>query len=160
VRFGSYLFIISGDAVPKFLLTLLYVWYYSSYTVLPFTVEFRSGEPVYEQVMYAVKKAVMSGQLSSGDRFPSVRTLSQELKINPRTAHKVVAALTDEGVLAVQPGIGTVVTASSNGSSADKTALLTSDVERLVVEADRLGLTEEQVVTAVRRHWHKLSPKS
>jgi GntR family transcriptional regulator len=128
--------------------------------VLPFTVEFRLGEPVYEQVMYAVKKAVMAGQLVPGARFPSVRTLSQELKINPHTAHKVVAALTEEGVLAVQPGIGTVVTASSNGSAEDKTALLTEEVERLVVEADRLGLDEDQVIAAMRRHWRKLSPKS
>jgi GntR family transcriptional regulator len=126
--------------------------------VLPFTVEFRLGEPVYEQVMYAVKKAVMSGQLEPGARFPSVRVLSQELKINPRTAHKIVAALTDEGVLAVQPGIGTVVMASTNGSSQDKTALLNDEVERLVVEADRLGLNEDQVIAALRKHWRKLSP--
>jgi GntR family transcriptional regulator len=126
--------------------------------VLPFTVEFRLGEPVYEQVMYAVKKAMLGGQLQAGERFPSVRTLSQELKINPRTAHKIVAALTDEGVLAVQPGIGTIVAAPVNGSSADKTALLNDDVEHLVVEAARLGLNEEQVVSAVRKHWRKLSP--
>ncbi|HZP60561.1 MAG TPA: GntR family transcriptional regulator, partial [Opitutaceae bacterium] len=73
--------------------------------MLPFTVEFRPGEPVYEDVMYAVKKAALSGQLAAGERFPSVRTLSQELKINPNTAHKVVAALVTEGILTVQPGI-------------------------------------------------------
>jgi len=139
---------------------VLYVWYYTYNTVLPFTVEFRLGEPVYEQVMYAVKKAIMAGNLAPGERFPSVRTLSQELKINPRTAHKIVAALTDEGVLAVQPGIGTVVTAPTNGSAEDRTALLNEEAERLVVEADRLGLNEEQVIAAVRKHWRKLSPKS
>ena len=65
--------------------------------MLPFTVEFRPGEPVYEQVMYAVKKAIVLGQLGPGDRFPSVRALSQELRINPNTAHKIVAALTSDG---------------------------------------------------------------
>lgn len=116
------------------------------------------GEPVYEQVMYAAKKAIMSGNLAAGARFPSVRTLSQELQINPRTAHKVVAALTEEGVLAVQPGIGTVVAAPTNGSAQDRTALLNEEVERLVVEADRLGINEDQVIAAVRKHWRKLSP--
>jgi GntR family transcriptional regulator len=128
--------------------------------VLPFTVEFRLGEPVYEQVMYAVKKAVMSGQLEPGSRFPSVRLMSQELKINPRTAHKVVAALTDEGLLAVQPGIGTVVMAPTTGSSQDKAALLNDEVERLVIEAHRLGLNEDQVTAALKKHWRKLSPKN
>jgi GntR family transcriptional regulator len=128
--------------------------------VLPFTVEFRPGEPVYEQVMYAVKKAVMAGNLTAGARFPSVRQLSQELKINPNTAHKVVAALTAEGVLAVQPGIGTVVAAPTNGSPQDRTSLLNDEAERLVVEAHRLGLNEDQVIAALRRHWRKLTPNS
>jgi|SRR5882724_7523511 len=127
--------------------------------MLPFTVEFYLGRPVYEQVMFAVKKAIVAGQLAPGERFPSVRTISQELKINPRTAHKVVAALTDEGLLAVQPGIGTVVAVPVSGSAADKTALLNDEVERLVVEAGQLGLSEDQVLAAVRRHWRKVSPQ-
>jgi GntR family transcriptional regulator len=86
-----------------------------------------------------------------------VRKLSQELKINPNTAHKVVMALAAEGFLAVKPGIGTVVAQPSAGSAEDRTSLLKGDVERLVVEAARLGVTEEHVVSAVRKHWRKLS---
>ena len=128
--------------------------------MLPFTVEFRLGEPVYEQVMHAAKKAIMSGQLEPGSYFPSVRALSQELKINPRTAHKVVAALTEEGVLAVQPGVGTVVTGPGNGSAKDRTTLLTGSVEKLIVEAGRLGVSEDELIGAVRRQWKQLTPKS
>ena len=123
--------------------------------MLPFTVMFRPGEPVYEQVTYAVKKAIATGQLAPGVRFPAVRTLSQELRINPNTAHKVVAALTAEGVLQVHPGIGTVVAPPANGSAAERAALLNEELERLVVEARRLGLDEEKVVNAVRAHWRK-----
>lgn len=123
--------------------------------MLPFDVVFRPGEPVYEQVMYAVKKAVATGQLCAGSRFPAVRTLSQELRINPNTAHKVVAALTAEGVLQVHPGIGTVVARPSPGSVEDRAALLNDEIERLVVEARRLGLDEDKITAAVRRHWRK-----
>jgi GntR family transcriptional regulator len=128
--------------------------------VLPFNVAFRSGEPVYEQVIYAVKKAILSGNLTPNARFPSVRSLSQELKISPNTAHKVVMALTAEGFLVVNPGIGTLVAHPPEGSVADRTALLAGDVERLVLEAGQLGLEEEQVLAAVRRHWRKISPHS
>ena len=76
---------------------------------LPFSIPLRSGEPVAEQVIFAVTRAVVSGQLQAGDPFPSVRALSQELKINPNTAHRIIAALTEEGLLTVRPGIGTVV---------------------------------------------------
>jgi GntR family transcriptional regulator len=127
--------------------------------MLPFTVEFRPGEPVYEQVIHVVKKAVATGQLVPGGRFPSVRTLSQELRINPNTAHKVVAALIAEGVLTVHPGIGTMVAAPVNGSAQDRTVLLNDELERLIVEARRLGLDEDRIIAAVHRHWRKF-PKT
>jgi GntR family transcriptional regulator len=128
--------------------------------VLPFTVDFRPGEPVYEQVIYAVKKVLATGQLGAGDRFPSVRTLSQELRINPNTAHKVVAALIADGLLVVHPGIGTIVAPPVAGTSQDRAALLAGELERLVVDAHRLGLDEERFVAAVRRHWRKFPQKS
>jgi DNA-binding transcriptional MocR family regulator len=63
---------------------------------------------------------MVSGQLRPGDPFPSVRALSKELKINPNTAHKIVAHLVNEGLLETRPGIGTVVAAlpDSSGKSA------------------------------------------
>ena len=66
-----------------------------------------------------------------------------------------MASLTAEGVLLVHPGIGTVVAPPSSGSAADRAALLNEELERLVVEARRLGLDEEKVVNAVRAHWRK-----
>ena len=61
--------------------------------MLPFSIELKPGLPITEQVIFAVKKAVVGGQLKSGQPFPSVRVVSQELRINPNTAHKIVAAL-------------------------------------------------------------------
>src|SRR5215471_11999910 len=79
--------------------------------VIAFRVEFRPGLSIYEQIVYAAKKAIIAGQIRPGDSFPSVRALSKELKINPNTAHKVVGALISAGLLETQPGIGTVVAA-------------------------------------------------
>ena len=77
-----------------------------------FSISLRSGVPIYEQVIYAVTRAIVNGEMQPGDPFPSVRALSQELKINPNTSHKIVAALIERGLLAVRPGIGTVVSSS------------------------------------------------
>src|SRR6476660_4550498 len=108
--------------------------------VLPFRVEFKTGLPVYEQVVYAVKKAIVSGQLLPGDTFPSVRTLSQELKMNPNTAHKVVITLVSDGLLEVKPGIGTLVAKAPSATRGQRSTLLNDEVERLVVEAKNLSL--------------------
>ncbi len=121
--------------------------------MLPFSIALRPGTPIHEQVVYAVRRAVVTGQMRAGDPFPSVRALSQALKINPNTAHKIVGTLTDEGLLAVRPGIGTVVAESRAGGSAARRDVLEQDAERLVVEARRAGVPLKDLISAIRRHW-------
>lgn len=124
--------------------------------MLPFSVDIKAGLPVAEQILYAVKKAVVGGQLRPGDRFPSVRVLSQELRINPNTAHKVVAALVAEGVLVTTPAVGSVVAEPAAGGAKARAGLLGPELERLVVEAKRLGLDLAQVKAGLDKHWDKL----
>jgi GntR family transcriptional regulator len=120
--------------------------------MLPFSVSLAGGLPIYEQVIYAVTRAVVTGQLRPGDPFPSVRAISQELKINPNTAHKIVAALVTDGVLVVRPGIGTVV-AGAGGSDGGGRQLVEESAERLVIESRRAGLSFQDVIGAIRRQW-------
>ena len=127
--------------------------------MLPFSIELKAGLPVAEQILFAVKKAVVAGQLRPGDKFPSVRVLSQELKVNPNTAHKVVAALVAEGVLVTTPAIGSVVAAREMGGRLEKAELLGADLERVVVEAKKLGLTLAEVQAGLGAHWKKLGGK-
>lgn len=100
---------------------------------------------------------MIAGQLRPGDAFPSVRVLSRELKINPNTAHKVVTALIAEGMLEPQPGIGTVVARMPDASRRERTALLGRQVEELIVDAKRVGVTREALQEAVNLHWNRLS---
>jgi GntR family transcriptional regulator len=127
--------------------------------VLPFSVTLRAGLPVQEQVTFAVTRAVVTGQLRAGDAFPSVRALSQSLRINPNTAHRIVASLVSDGLLEVRPGIGTVVSALRPGSAADRRAVLDGDIERLVVAARRAGIGLQDTIAALRRHWTRTTPE-
>jgi GntR family transcriptional regulator len=124
--------------------------------VLPFTVTLRPGLSVHEQVLFAVKKAIVSGRMRPGDEFPSVRALSKDLRINPNTAHKVVAALLADGLLEVRPGIGTFVAQRPASTADQRRALLREDVERLVVEARHLHLDVQDVIDAVADQWARL----
>ena len=120
---------------------------------LPFSVVIRPGRPLHDQVVFAVTKAVVTGQLAPGDAFPSVRTLSQELQINPNTAQKIVSTLIERGLLESRPGIGTIVSTWRPVSSPVRRALLASQIDRLVVEARQLGMTMADVLDAIRRAW-------
>ena len=128
--------------------------------VVPFRVNLQPGIPVHEQVAFAARKAMLSGQLRPGDPFPSVRALSKAMKIHPNTGQKVVAQLTADGLLEVRPGIGTIVCQPPPASRAERGRLLGCDVEQLVVEAKRLGLTVDDLHAAVDEHWRKLQARS
>ncbi len=119
--------------------------------------QFQPGASIFEQTVYAAKRAMIAGQMRAGDAFPSVRALSRELKINPNTAHKVVTALIAEGMLEAQPGIGTVVARLPDSSRRERTALLGQQVEELIVQAKRVGVKLEALQEAVTQHWNRLS---
>jgi GntR family transcriptional regulator len=127
--------------------------------VIPFRVAFKPGISLYEQIVYSAKKALISGQLRPGDPFPSVRTLSTALKINPNTAHKVITQLLNEGLLEVRPGMGTVVAPPPASTAAARSRLLDNELEQLVVEAKKLAMGLDQVTAALTAHWYRLDGK-
>ena len=124
--------------------------------MIPFRVDFRPGISLYEQVVYAAKKAMITGQLRPGDPFPSVRVLSKELKINPNTAHKVIMHLVAAGLLETRPGIGTLVAELPEARKIERTQLLGYEIEQLAVEAKKLGIPLEEVMASLSEHWKKL----
>jgi len=119
--------------------------------MLPFTVQFLDGVPVSDQLIQAVRKAILTGQLAGGDLFPSVRALSQELRLSPTTVHKVVSWLKEEGYLVSRPGIGMVITAQKLPSRDERLAQLAPLCHDLLREAADLNLEVKDVVEAVRR---------
>ena len=127
--------------------------------MIPFNVHLRAGASLFDQMVYAAKKAMVSGQVRPGDTFPSVRSLSKELKVNPNTAAKVVAHLVNEGLLEMRPGIGTVVAGLPEAPARERTQLLGHEIESVVVEAKRLGIGLDEMLTAFTEHWGRLTER-
>ncbi len=121
--------------------------------MINFTITFQYGTPIYEQIVYAVKKAIVTEQLKPGDRFPSVREMAKELRINPNTAQKVIAHLARERLIEIKPGIGSVVSRLSAATNAQRDKILNNEVEKLIVESKRLTITKKEVVDAINLNW-------
>ncbi len=121
-----------------------------------FNLTLAPGRSIFDQVVFAAKKAFVSGEYRPGQAFPSVRALAGDLKIHPNTAHKVIQHLIQERWLEALPGIGTVVAQPPEPRRGDKKRLLQQEVEQLVVEAKRVGASMQDVVEAVGAQWTKL----
>jgi GntR family transcriptional regulator len=122
-----------------------------------FRFELKPGQSIFDQVVFAAKKAFIGGEFQAGQAFPSVRALAADLKIHPNTAHKVIQHLIQERFLEVRPGIGTVVADLPTARAGDRKRLLRGEVVELVVEAKRVGLGLEEVVEAIETEWKRMS---
>ena len=125
--------------------------------MLPFSVHIQDGEPVSDQLVRAVRRAILSGELADGDLFPSVRALSQELHISPTTAHKVVSQLKAAGYLTSRPGIGMVITSPRGPSRDERLTHLRPACIRLLKEAAAVDLGPDDALDALRRAAAELS---
>lgn len=126
--------------------------------MVPFRLNPQSGVPVHEQLVLAAKKAIISGRLRPGEAFPSVRTLATALRIHANTAQRAVAQLKLDGLLEIQPGIGTTVAAPPVQARNERARLLRADIEPLVVEAIRLGVDLGEFQELIAIEWRRLQP--
>ena len=108
-------------------------------------------EPLFGQIVRRVKEAVAAGELSPGDRLPSVRELARELAINPNTVARAYEALERDGVIVRRQGAGCFVTdRPSPLSAAERRRRLRELARRAVTEAFHLGFDADAVEAAVR----------
>lgn len=124
--------------------------------MLPFQVTLSPGEPIVDQIAFAAMRAILAGELRAGDPFPSVRTIAADLKVHPNTVMKVTQRLISEGWLVSRPGVGAFVSSPPEASADDRNRLLEEEVEKIAVEARRVGLQLQDLIDAVRRHWSNL----
>ena len=124
-----------------------------SSTVTPFRLTLTPGKSIFDQVVFAATRSILSGVLQPGQGFPSVRALAADLRIHPNTAHKVIQHLIQERWLEVRPGIGTVVADPPEARPGDRQRLLKDEVDKLVVEAKRVGAELDDVIDAIKAGW-------
>ena len=125
--------------------------------MLPFQIKLVDGLPPSDQLVLAVRRAILTGFLRDGQEFPSVRAISQELQLSPTTVHKAIGQLRESGLLASRPGVGMVVRTDSMPNNADRLLLLKPALDALVREAVALHLPPEDVAKAVEKAIAKAS---
>src|SRR5436305_2927793 len=108
-------------------------------------VNYKSGKPVYLQVVDQIKAAAASGTLQDGEPLPSIRPLAEELRINRNTIAKAYTELEKQGVIETIPGKGCFL--KSNGSPLRKDVrrkLLIQDIDQAIVQAHHLQVSRSE----------------
>ena len=110
------------------------------------------GAPLFVQVAERLADEIADGGLAEGEQVPSTNELAAYYRINPATAAKGIAMLTDDGLVEKRRGIGMFVAADArNRLLAERRKRFAERyVEPLVAEAGRLGINADELVGLIR----------
>jgi GntR family transcriptional regulator len=110
-----------------------------------FQLNYKSGKPVYLQLVDQVKSAAASGAVQPGEPLPSIRPLAEELRVNRNTVAKAYAELESQRVIETIAGKGCFVRATSSPFKKDvRIKLLTQEIDDAVVQAHHLQISRTE----------------
>lgn len=116
-----------------------------------FELDVRSRKPIYEQLTDKVKEMILHGILQVDEQLPSVRTLSQQLTVNPNTIQKAYRELEREGYIYSLQGKGSFVSPIGQVQNESKKAEVREGLLRLMAEAVFLGFTAAEISALYRQ---------
>src|SRR5713226_6834390 len=110
-----------------------------------FQLNFKSGKPVYLQMVDQVKSAAASGAVRAGEPLPSIRPLAEELRVNRNTVAKAYAELESQGVIETITGKGCFLKPNNSPLKKEvRRKLLTDEIDQVVVQAHRLQVPRDE----------------
>ena len=114
-------------------------------------INFKSGMPVYLQVVDQIKAAAAAGALQTGEPLPSIRPLAEELRVNRNTIAKAYTELESQGVIETIPGKGCFMRPNHSPLKKDaRRKLLIDGIDQLIVQAHHLQVPPAEVVELVQ----------
>lgn len=123
-------------------------------------VNFKSGMPVYLQIVDQIKAAAASGVLRPGEALPSIRPIAEELRVNRNTVAKAYAELESLGVIETLPGKGCFL--KENHSPLRKEVrrkLLVEEIDQAIVMAHHLQVSGPEFLQLIHERMQALDSK-
>lgn len=120
--------------------------------MLKLQIDFRSGLPIYTQIVNQVQAQVASGVLGPGDQLPTVRALAEELRVNFNTVARAYRILDEARIISTQQGRGTYITEIPPPRVIERLRResLEALTQRYLNEALRLGFSSVEIADMVR----------
>jgi len=123
-------------------------------------INYKSGKPVYLQVVDQIKAAAASGALKPGEALPCIRPLAEELRVNRNTIAKAYSELESIGVIETLPGKGCFL--KENHSPLRKEVrrkMLIEEIDQAIVQAHHLQVPRDEFLQLVQERIETLEEK-
>src|SRR3954469_6485393 len=125
-----------------------------------FQINFKSGKPVYLQVVDQVKAAAASGAMQAGEALPSIRPLAEELRVNRNTIPKAYTELESQGVIETLPGKGCFVRPNNSPLKKEvRRKLLIEEIDQVIVQSHHLQVSGSEFLGLVKERLEAIEQK-
>jgi DNA-binding transcriptional regulator YhcF (GntR family) len=125
-----------------------------------FQINFKSGKPVYLQVVDQIKAAAASGALQPGDLLPCIRPLAEELRVNRNTIAKAYSELENLGVIETQQGKGCFLKGNNSPLKKDiRRKMLIEEIDQAIVQAHHLQVGRDEFLELIHERIDVLDQK-
>ena len=109
------------------------------------------GVPIYLQIVNQVKYLVASGRLAAGEELPPIRTLAEQLLINPNTVARAYRELETAGVVEKRRTAGTYVSGSASRlARRERLKIIGERIDALLAEARQMNIDTDAVIELLR----------
>ncbi len=123
-------------------------------------INFKSGMPIYLQVVDQIKAAAAAGALRPGELLPSIRPLAEELRVNRNTIAKAYSELENQGVIETLPGRGCFLTENHSALRKEvRRKLLIAEIDQAIVQAHHLQVPRNEFLELLHERWDALDDK-
>jgi GntR family transcriptional regulator len=114
--------------------------------------DFRSGLPIYIQIMNQIESQVLGGTLKPGDQLPTVRAMASELRVNFNTVARAYRMLDEAHIISTQQGRGTYITEIPPPEVTERLRHETLEAlaRKYIGEALRLEFSKQEISQIVR----------
>jgi len=120
-------------------------------------INYKSGKPVYLQIVDQIKAAAASGALRPGEALPSIRPLAEEIRVNRNTVAKAYSELESQGVIETLPGRGCFLRENQSALRKDaRRKLLIADVDQAIVQAHHLQVPRDELLALIQERLEAL----
>ena len=120
---------------------------------MSFSLDPKSGVPIYRQIQDQIRYGISSGRLRPGEQLPTVRALAVDLSVNPNTVIKAYTELERQGVLTTEQGSGTFVAPQPVVAltAQDRQAKLKALCAEFLGQVAAYGFGPDDVLQAIRK---------
>src|SRR3954454_12843762 len=109
------------------------------------------GVPIYLQIVNQVKYLVASGRLAPGEELPPIRTLAEQLLINPNTVARAYRELELAGVVTKRRTAGTYVSDSTSPlARRQRLKIVTERIDALLVESRQMNIGTDELIELIQ----------